>query len=195
MKKKAIVLFCVLVIMLSAVCLAACNDNTKEEFDYASDPIIGTYTMEYEKFYNPEKPAKTILLYITITSCKAENPDYQYPTHFRCQIKKAELYTIGGDIFESEERLEIDYIEYERKIYYSRENKTYAVFNYETLIIDNGFYGRWDDGVFSSDKNTLTFTEYNNVVGGQKVKTWTLSRTDLTETGFEDYCEERFGIK
>ena len=44
MKKRALILSCVLLLLLSAFALAACNpgrDNTKK--DYSSDPIVGTY--------------------------------------------------------------------------------------------------------------------------------------------------------
>lgn len=41
MKKRTLILSCVLLLLLSAFALAACNDNTKE--DYSNDPIIGTY--------------------------------------------------------------------------------------------------------------------------------------------------------
>lgn len=196
MKKRALILSCVFLLLLSAFAMAACNDNTKKEYDYASDPIIGTYTMEYK---SPYTYGEVALYYITVTSCKAEDPEYQYPTHFRCNILYAELYELGGTIFEPEITYEIRYNEKEEIILFDLERQVYKVLNYHSLTNESNYYGRWDDGILSADKETVTFTEYDRpgAVGnnsGEVVGTRILSRTSLTEPGFKDYCEARFGV-
>lgn len=196
MKKRALVLSCVLLLLLSVFALAACNNNTKEEYDYASDPIIGTYTMEYK---SPYTYGEVALCYITVTSCKVEDPEYQYPTHFRCNILYAELYELGGTIFEPEITYEIRYSEKEEIIVWDRENEVYKVAEYHSLTNERNYYGSWDDGIVWADKETVTFTEYDRpyVEGygkGNVVGTRMLSRTTMTEKGFKDYCAARFGV-
>lgn len=198
MKKRAVFLsVAVCMVLVLAFALVACNPEDGDKYDYSSDPIIGTYTMEYE---SPYSYGEVALCYMTITSCKAEDPEYRYPTHFRCNILRAELYEVGGNIFEPDITYEIRYVEKEEIILYNLEKKVYTVADSQSLTCEANYYGTWDDGVFSTGNDILVFNEYdrpyanNRPDPGKVIGTRTLVRTAMTELQFRNSCAERFGI-
>lgn len=85
MKKRALILSCVLLLVLFALTLAACNpggtNNTKK--DYLSDPIVGTYTGELQTGTEADDMYG---YYLSIVQYQEKDPDYPYENHFWCEL-------------------------------------------------------------------------------------------------------------
>lgn len=180
MKKRALVLSCVLLLLLSVFALAACNNNTKEEYDYASDPIIGTYIGELQTGSESDDMNG---YYLSIVLYQEAEPDYPYANHFLCEL------TVGDPPHRWDE--DVTFVRNTFTVMRNKDTGEYVCrdgqFAFSHVGIDNEY-----EVYLSADGSTIWFKPADPSSTGIGQYTISLTRTTSSRDDFFDEFRAKF---
>lgn len=160
-----------------AIIFTSCDKAVS--FDYENDEILGTYTFESEE--------KNLMYYATCISCKAEDPTYNAPNHFRWSMiiarapQKNEPAT-DSNIFAERETIISAVIESPGQYVVNDTNfdfKYYGVnYKYEVDLKDD----------------VLTFCGKEQQITSEKNVIYAFTKTSMTEEEFKQSVRDKYGI-